>query len=40
MDMALVGRFYDRLGDHAVNIADRLDGLNSWNSTESGPIAG
>ncbi len=30
MDMALIGRFYERLGDHAVNIADRLDGLNSW----------
>jgi len=30
MDMALVGRFYERLGDHAANIADRLDGLNSW----------
>jgi phosphate transport system protein len=24
MDMALVGRFYERLGDHAVNIANRL----------------
>jgi phosphate transport system protein len=40
MDMALVGRFYDRLADHAVNIADRLDGLNSWNSTKSGPVSG
>jgi len=30
MDMALIGRFYERLGDHAANIADRLDGLNSW----------
>ncbi|MDQ6616286.1 MAG: hypothetical protein M3083_16485, partial [Actinomycetota bacterium] len=30
MDMALVGRFYERLGDHAVNIAERLDGLNAW----------
>lgn len=24
MEMALVGRFYERLGDHAVNIANRL----------------
>jgi phosphate uptake regulator len=32
MDMALIGRFYERLGDHAGNIADRLDGLNSWPS--------
>jgi phosphate transport system protein len=40
MDMALVGRFYERLGDHAVNIADRLDGLNSWNAAESGPVTG
>lgn len=30
MDMALIGRFYERLGDHAVKIADRLDSLNSW----------
>ncbi|MDQ1377458.1 MAG: phosphate transport system protein [Acidimicrobiaceae bacterium] len=30
MDMALIGRFYERLGDHAVNIADRLDSLNAW----------
>jgi phosphate transport system protein len=30
MDMALIGRFYERLGDHAVNIAKRLDSLNSW----------
>ncbi len=29
MDMALIGRFYERLGDHAVNIADRLDSLNA-----------
>jgi phosphate transport system protein len=28
MDMALIGRFYERLGDHAVNIADRLDSLH------------
>jgi phosphate transport system protein len=30
MDMALIGRFYERLGDHAVNIARRLDHLSSW----------
>ena len=24
MDMALVARFYERLGDHAVNIAHRV----------------
>ncbi|HSS10699.1 MAG TPA: PhoU domain-containing protein [Acidimicrobiales bacterium] len=30
MDMALVGRFYERLGDHAVYIAGRLDGLTAW----------
>jgi phosphate transport system protein len=35
MDMALIGRFYERLGDHAVNIADRLDGLNAL-----GPVDG
>jgi phosphate transport system protein len=28
MDMALIGRFYERLGDHAVNIAGRLDRLH------------
>jgi phosphate transport system protein len=30
MDMALIGRFYERLGDHAVNIAQRLDQLSRW----------
>ena len=30
MDMALIGRFYERLGDHAVNIAKRLDRLSRW----------
>jgi phosphate transport system protein len=30
MDMALIGRFYERLGDHAVNIAKRLDQLRRW----------
>ena len=29
MEMALIGRFYERLGDHAVNIAGRLDSLNA-----------
>ena len=29
MDMALVGRFYERLGDHAVNITNRLRYLQS-----------
>ena len=24
MEMALVGRFFERLGDHAVNVADRV----------------
>ena len=28
MDMALIGRFFERLGDHAVNIIERLDRLN------------
>jgi phosphate transport system protein len=32
MDMALIGRFYERLGDHAVNIARRLDQLSRWPS--------
>ena len=27
MDMALVARFYERLGDHAVNIARRVEYL-------------
>ena len=36
MDMALIGRFYERLGDHAVIIATRLDGLSSW----PGPLPG
>jgi phosphate transport system protein len=27
MDMALVARFYERLGDHAVNIAHRVQFL-------------
>jgi phosphate transport system protein len=35
MDMALIGRFYERLGDHAVNIAGRLDALNAL--TGGGP---
>ncbi len=35
MDMALIGRFYERLGDHVVNIANRLDGLSGW-----GPVDG
>jgi phosphate uptake regulator len=26
----LIGRFYERLGDHAVNIARRLDQLSRW----------
>jgi phosphate transport system protein len=30
MEMALIGRFYKRLGDHATNIATRLDHLTSW----------
>jgi phosphate transport system protein len=37
MDMALIGRFYERLGDHADNIADRLEALNAW-PTESGAV--
>jgi phosphate transport system protein len=36
MDMALIGRFYARLGDHAVNIAGRLDSLNAWGTETSG----
>lgn len=36
MDMALIGRFYERLGDHAVNIADRLDALNAL-AAQPGP---
>jgi len=32
MDMALIGRFYERLGDHAVNIAGQLAGLSSWSA--------
>jgi phosphate transport system protein len=30
MEMALIGRFYERLGDHAVAIAGRLDRLTNW----------
>lgn len=37
MDMALIGRFYARLGDHAVNIAERLDALRAWGGTPSQP---
>jgi phosphate transport system protein len=40
MDMALIGRFYARLGDHAVNIADRLDTLRAWGETASQPPDG
>lgn len=41
MDMALIGRYYERLGDHAINIASRLDGLNSWGAGEKdAPNAG
>jgi phosphate transport system protein len=29
LEMALVGRYYERLGDHAVNIARRLEQLGS-----------
>jgi phosphate transport system protein len=36
MDMALIGRFYERLGDHAVSIAIRLDGLTTWPGSASG----
>jgi phosphate uptake regulator len=27
MELTLVARFYERLGDHAVEIGKRLDGL-------------
>ncbi len=37
MDMALIGRFYERLGDHAVNIAAQLQGLSAW-SGPGGPV--
>jgi len=40
MDMALVGRFYERLGDHAVNIASRLDALRTWPGGGDAPGAG
>lgn len=33
MDMALIGRFYERLGDHAINIAEQLDGLSAWSAS-------
>ena len=36
MDMALIGRFYERLGDHAVYIATRLDGLTTWPAPPAG----
>jgi phosphate transport system protein len=36
MDMALIGRFYERLGDHAVSIAIRLDGLTTWPGSAQG----
>src|SRR3954447_23817651 len=32
LEMALVGRFYERLGDHAVNIANRIKYLASGES--------
>ncbi|MGH9125224.1 MAG: phosphate signaling complex PhoU family protein [Acidimicrobiales bacterium] len=35
MDMALVGRFYERLGDHSVNIASRLHTLRTWPAATS-----
>lgn len=38
MDMALIGRFYERLGDHAVNISDRLDALNAWSTGHAGAV--
>jgi phosphate transport system protein len=40
MDMALIGRFYERLGDHAANIADRLETLNAWPGAWSTPLPG
>jgi phosphate transport system protein len=39
MDMALIGRFYERLGDHAVNIAKRLDQLSRWPSAAPGVVS-
>jgi phosphate uptake regulator len=36
MDMALIGRFYERLGDHAVYIASRLDSLTTWPASPPG----
>jgi phosphate transport system protein len=33
MEMALLGRFYKRLGDHAADIAARFDRLTGWPST-------
>ncbi len=36
IELAMVGRFYERLGDHAVNLAKRVGMLLSWESLEQG----
>ena len=39
IEAALVARFYERFGDHAVNLARRIDSLAKANATR-GPEAG
>jgi phosphate transport system protein len=35
MDMTLVARFYERLGDHAVNVARRVGSISKPSAPES-----
>ena len=39
IEMALLGRFYERLGDHAVNIARRIEYTTPPSSAETAPSA-
>ena len=39
MEMTLVARFYERLGDHAVNLARRVDAMAAPRPVERTPFA-
>jgi len=39
VQMALVGRFYERAGDHAANVADRVQFMVTGHFSFEGPIA-